>query len=73
MGIIDVKFTKPRADYAVIRVEDYPGIDPETEDGRDRFTLLAAHVHDEAAVRHICITRDGTTIGELIFLPPRLH
>jgi hypothetical protein len=49
-----------------IQVEDYPGIDPSTEDGKEQFTLLASEMslHDPT-LTYFVFKRGSEVIGEM--------
>ena len=51
---------------ARIDVENYPNIDPDSEDGKETLTGYAAMINfHNPVVTHIIIARDGEPIGEV--------
>ena len=49
-----------------IQVEDYPDIDPSTEDGKEQFTLLACDMSwRDPALTYFVFKRGGEVIGEM--------
>jgi hypothetical protein len=57
---------------AILNVEDFPDIDPWTEDGREEFTLIAHRTHREFPnLVHFIFKLGGEKIGEVMFTPPR--
>jgi hypothetical protein len=57
---------------AEIHCEDFPYIDPETEDGKEEFGAIAFWVHRRyPAIVHVVFKRGGEKIGEMLFPPER--
>jgi hypothetical protein len=49
-----------------IQVEDYPDIDPNTEDGKEQFTLLASEMSmRNPALTYFVFKRGSEVIGEM--------
>jgi hypothetical protein len=49
-----------------IQVEDYPDIDPSTEDGKEQFTLLVCDMsRRDPALTYFVFKRGGEVIGEM--------
>lgn len=57
---------------AMLKLEDFPEIDADSEDGRDEMnhyaTMVFWHCPD---IRHVQIKRGGETIGEMIIPPTK--
>jgi hypothetical protein len=57
---------------AEIHLEDFPSIDPDTEEGKEELMGLAFAVHRRRpAVTHVVFKQDGEQIGEMLIPPPK--
>jgi hypothetical protein len=51
----------------VINVEDYPGLDPSTEEGKDQLSSIGfANSHTHPDKRHFLFKHKGKQIGQMI-------
>src|SRR6516164_8788554 len=51
----------------IINVEDYPGLDPTTQDGKDQLSAIGFQAsHDHPGKNHFLFMHKGEQIGQMI-------
>jgi hypothetical protein len=61
----------PLADTRVpINIEDYPGINPDTDDGKEELSALAFELAQGRTPVHFVFRRHGEEIGQAIIRSP---